>query len=200
MKIKSISLIFVIFIFTFSAAFAAPIYFIPSVDGKVRLDLNPDDEFDLLPVGGVPAMPNPVVGGLSGVLRTGEWVQFNDFIFAGPWSWETEIYNPNYFGVSFQAGWYYPGNQYVAAINLNPFSSFYIDLVFKEIPEMGNWQWTCRSSLNYDIGVDTSVVEDSQDPGVYLSNAAGTQLIFELVPEPATIILLSIGLMGIRRR
>jgi len=157
---------------------ADPGFLVPSVPGVVHLDLNPLGQYDVIPGGGgVPALPNPVVGGPSGVFPGGEWVAFSDNLNAPaqPYNWETELYNPNATTMVFTAGWYWPGGSAAYSLTLPPGGSFYLNVITPETPETANWSWGCASGLNQSIGVDTSIVENGGNPGLYAVFSSGTQ-------------------------
>jgi hypothetical protein len=182
------------------------IHAVPSVSGVTLLDLNFAGRYDNIPaIWGTPDVPDPAVGGYCNSFVTGEFVDFS----YGPyhpeksWSWETELYNPNSYGISFTPQWDWPGGTYSSSMTLSPGESFYADVVLPEPSQTGIWEWICVGDMIDALGVDSSVVEAAEMPGIYTSGGggggggAGRPIWFRLewiaVPEPSTFVLIGVG-------
>lgn len=192
---------------------STPSQALPTHGAVTHFDLNAAQPgFDQLPAfAGVPALPVPAVGGPCGVFATGELCIFNDGLFSPlfPFHWETEINNPNAFGVNFPVGFFFPGGPILGNLGLAPGALFGIDIhVQDNPPEVGNWFWLASSTLPFPINIDTSVTEDPPLPFTIrcslpgctfnLANVTPT-LTFTTaaVPEPGTLLLLGPGLLSL---
>ncbi len=143
---------------------------LPTHGDVVHFDLNAGGAYDtLFPWPGIPAAPNPVVGGnpptFAGSFEGGEFVQFTDALQSFQLHmWENEIRNQSSIRRTFKLliqdrdpgvlnRWFY--------VTLDPGWSIVIDLHVDEgVLDMGAHTWLAASLLKYQIGVDSSVTEN----------------------------------------
>ncbi len=158
---------------------------LPTHGDVVLFDLNPTGQSDLLYAwSGLPAFPNPVVGGpsptLAGSFGGGEFVDFPNFVQAGRYlHWETELTNPNTWWITFPTVFDWPsikftsqptvGISLLAWVGLLPGWSVTVDMALPNFPAVyppfpGWWWWAVGTYLPYPILVDASVTADKTFP------------------------------------
>ncbi|OLT59783.1 hypothetical protein [Moorena bouillonii] len=145
------------------------LYIKPLGQTTTHFDLNPDGQLDVIPGnGGIPEqLADLVLGKDSEVFAGGESVLFTDLLNKpnSGWQWQTRIENINPFEVSFPFGFFFPGESSVSVsgnLSLAPAAGFEITILNPDNPpEVGDWIWSVESFLNFPIGIDTVISENS---------------------------------------